>query len=353
MKPPHQAVRSSFAALFSLALVLALPVYAHFQKQSSHSTNYKLAKTIPIAGDDGWDYVGVDSDARRVYISHGTHVVVLDADKYSVAGDIPSTPGVHGIALAPDLNRGFTSNGRANNVTIFDLKTLNKIGEVETGQNPDAIVYDSVTKRVFTMNGRSGDSTAINAADGKVLATIPLAGKPEFAAADGTGSIYVNIEDKADLVRLDAKNLSVTNRWSMAPCESPTGLSMDRKNRRLFAGCENKIMAVFDADSGKPIATPAIGNGVDATAFDPETSLAFASNGEGTLTVIHEDSPTQFSVAQTLPTQRSARTLGLDLHTHTLFLPSAPLLPPTPEHPRGSPSPHSFVLLIVSPTDFR
>jgi hypothetical protein len=318
------------------------------QEKSSSSPNYKLVKTVPVAGDDGWDYVAVDSEARRVYVSHGTHVVVLDADNYSVVGDIPDTLGVHGIALAPDLNRGFVSDGRANKATIFDLKTLKTIGDVMTGQNPDAIVYDDVTKRVFTMNGRSGDTTAISAADGKVVGTIPLGGKPEFAVSDGTGSIYVNIEDKSEMLRFDAQKLSVTNRWPMAPCEEPSGLAMDRKNRRLFAGCDNKMMAIINADSGKVIATPPIGEGVDANAFDPSTNFAFASNGEGNVTAVHEDSPDKFSVVQTVPTKKSARTMGLDLHTHTLFLPAADFSPPPPGQRRGAIVPHSFVLLVVS-----
>ena len=311
------------------------------------ASGYKIIKTIPVSGEGGWDYVTVDSDARRVYVSHATHVVVLDADTYAVLGDIPDTQGVHGIALAPDLGRGFVSNGRANNVTVFDLKTLKTISTVSAGTNPDAIVYDPGTKRVFTLNGRSKDATAINAADGAVLGTLALGGKPEFAVADGKGSIYVNIEDTSELVQFDAQKLTVTHRWPQKPCQEASGLAIDVKNRRLFAGCDNKMMAVMDADSGKVLATPAIGEGVDASAYDPALQLAFASNGEGTLTVVHQDSPDKYSIVENVPTKRSARTMGLDLKTHNIFLPAADFDPPAPGERRGKMKPGSFVLLVV------
>jgi YVTN family beta-propeller protein len=289
----------------------------------------------------------VDSDARRAYISRGTRVVVLDVDSDKVVGEIPDTAGVHGIAIAPDLGRGFTSNGRANTVTIFDTAHLKTIDTVKAGTNPDAIVYDPATKRVFTMNGRSGDTTAIDAATGKVLGTLALGGKPEFAVSDRKGSIFVNIEDKSQLVEFDAAKLTELHRWPLAPCEEPSGLAMDVKNRRLFAGCGNKMMAVVDADSGKVIATPAIGEGVDANAFDPATGFAFASNGEGTLTIVHEDSPSVFTVIDNVPTKRSARTMGLDVKSHALFLPAADFDPPAPGEWRGKMTPGSFVLLVV------
>jgi len=311
------------------------------------ASGYKVIKTVPINGEGGWDYVTVDSDARRVYVSHATQVVVLDADTLAVVGSIPDTQGVHGIAIASDLGRGFTSNGRANNATIFDLKTLKIIGTVNTGANPDAIVYDSGTKRVFTLNGRSKDATAINAADGTVVGTFALGGKPEFAVADGNGSIYVNIEDTSELVQFDPQKLTVTHRWPQKPCQEASGLAIDRKNRRLFSGCDNKMMAVMDADSGKVVASPAIGEGVDANGFDPATQLAFASNGEGTLTIVHEDSPDNYTVVENVPTKRSARTMALDLKTHNIFLPAADFDPPAPGERRGKMKPGSFVLLVV------
>jgi len=334
----------------SLAAIFAAFSFANSKAEPSKesTSGYRVVKTIPVGGDDWWDYLAVDSAARRVYVSHGTRVVVLDADSYAVVGDIPDTQGVHGIAIAPVLGRGFVSDGRANQVTIFDLKTLKALGTAMAGTNPDAIVYDPVTKRVFTMNGRSHDMTAINASDGTVIGTLPLEGKPEFAVADGEGHLYDNLEDKSELIEIDAANLKILNRWPLAPCESPSGLAMDLKHRRLFSGCENKLMAVTNADTGKVIATLPIGEGVDATAFDPETDLAFSSNGEGNLTVIHEDSPEKFRVIDTVPTKKSARTMGLDLKTHNIFLSAADFEPPAPGERRGKMKPNSFVVLVVA-----
>src|ERR1017187_682771 len=314
--------------------------------------NYHLLKKIVLGGESGWDYLICDSAARRVYISRGTHVMVIDADSYAVVGDIPNTEGVHGIALAPEFGRGFTSNGRANSVTIFDLKTLKVLGTAPTGNGPDAILYDPASKRVFTFNGHSGDATAIDAASGNVAGTIPLGGKPEFAVADGLGHIYNNLEDKSELLQIDSQKLTVTARWPLAPGEEPSGLALDKEHRGLFAGCHNQMMAVVDADSGKVLATPAIGQGVDANAFDPGTQLAFSSNGEGTLTVVHEDSPEKFTPVASVPTQRGARTMALDLKTHKIFLVTAEFGPApsaTPEHPRPRPPavPGTFTLLVV------
>ena len=327
-------------AVFTVAFLLAVSA-------APGASGYKVIKTVPISGEGGWDYVYVDSDARRVYVSHATQVVVLDADSYEVVGSIPDTQGVHGIAIASDLGRGFTSNGRSNDVTIFDLKTLKTIGTVKTDANPDAIVYDSVSKRVFTFNGRGKNTTAINAADGTVAGTLALGGKPEFAVADGNGSIFVNNEDTSELIQIDSQKITETHRWPLAPCKSPSGLAMDRKNRRLFAVCDEKVMAVVNADTGKVVAAPTIGEGVDASAFEPATQLAFASNGEGTLTVIHEDSPDKYTVVENVPTKRSARTMGLDLKTHNIFLPAADFDPPAPGERRGKMKPGSFVLLVL------
>lgn len=331
----------------SVAAILCAAVFSHAATPAQGASGYHVIKTISVPGDEGWDYLTVDSAGRRVYISHSSHVVVLDADSYAVVGDIPDTQGVHGIAVASDLGRGFTSNGRANTATIFDLKTLKTIGTVKTGTNPDAIIYDPGTKRVFTFNGRSKDTTAINAADGTVVGTLALGGKPEFAVADGKGSIYVNIEDTSEIVQFDAQKLTETHRWSIKPGQEASGLAMDLKTRRLFAGCDNKMMAILDADSGKVVATPAIGEGVDATAFDPATKLAFSSNGEGTLTVVREDSPDKYTVVENVPTKRGARTMGLDLNTHNIFLPTAEFDPPAPGERRGKMKPGSFVVLVV------
>jgi DNA-binding beta-propeller fold protein YncE len=314
---------------------------------------YHVVTTYKLGGEGGWDYLITDPDARRAYISRGTHVVVIDADSGKNVGEIVDTPGVHGIALAPELGRGFTSNGREGTVSIFDIKTLATSSKVKVGENPDAILYDAATKRVFTFNGRSQDSTAIDAATGKVLGTIKLGGKPEFAASDAKGGIWVNIEDKSELVAIDPNKLEVKAKWPLAPCTEPSGLAIDRKNRRLFAGCDNKMMAVVDADSGKVLATPAIGDGVDATAFDPETGLAFAScGGDGVLTVVKEESPDKFSVAENVPTQKGARTMALDTKTHNVFVVTAQFgARPAPTadnpHPRPAIVPDSFVVLVV------
>ncbi len=315
---------------------------------------YHVATTYKLGGDGGWDYLITDPDSRHTYISRGTHVMVIDADSGKSVGDIADTPGVHGIALAPELGRGFTSNGREGTVSIFDIKTLATSSKVKVGDNPDAILYDPATKRVFAFNGRSQDSTAIDAASGKVLGTIKLGGKPEFAASDAKGEIWVNIEDKSELIAIDPNKLEIKAKWPLAPCTEPSGLAIDRKNRRLFVGCDNKMMAVVDADSGKVLATPAIGDGVDATAFDPETGLAFAScGGDGVLTVVKEESPNKFSVAENVTTQKGARTMALDTKTHNVFVVTAQFGPrpaPTADNPRPRPPilQDSFVVLVVS-----
>jgi YVTN family beta-propeller protein len=320
----------------------------HGKAKPTGPSGYQVVKTIPVAGEGGWDYVSVDSAARRIYVSHASKVVVLDADTYATVGEIADTPGVHGIAVAPDLGRGFTSNGRANSVTIFDLKTLKPIATVNTGKNPDAILYDPASKRVFTFNGASKDATVFGAADGVVAATIPLDGKPEFAASDGKGNVFVNNEDTSELMEIDAQAMKVTHRWSMKPCDSPSGLAIDREHRRLFAGCENKMIAVVDADSGKVLATPPIGQGVDATAYDPGTGFVLSSNGEGTLTVIKQEGPDTYTVVENVPTKKSARTMGLDNKTHNVVLPAADFLPPKEGERRGAMQPGSFVLLVVA-----
>jgi len=316
---------------------------------NSATGNYKVTGKIPVAGEGGWDYLVVDEASRRLYLSHSTHVVVFDVDSHNVVGDIPDTQGVHGIALAPELGRGFISNGRANSVTIFDLKMLKTIATVPAGTNPDAIVYEPVTKRVFAFNGRSKDATVLDAAQGKVMATFNVGGKPEFAVADGQGSVYVNVEDTSELLQIDAQKTTVLHRWPLAPCKEPSGLAMDRNSRRLFSVCDNEVMAVVDADTGKIVATPKIGQGPDAAAFDPVARNVFSSNGEtGTLTVLHEDAPDKYSVAETVPTRKSARTMALDLKTHTLYLPAAEMIPPGPGQKWPSVKPGTLHLLIVS-----
>ncbi len=315
-------------------------------------SGYHLVKKIPVGGEGGWDYLSFDDASRRLYIARATRVVALDVEQGTVVGEIQNTPGVHGIALVPELNRGFTSNGATASVTIFDLKTLKELGQTKTtGANPDAIVYDPASRRVFTMNGRGNNSTAIDAATGTVAGTITLGGRPEFAVADGRGRLYVNLEDKGEELVIDSRTMEIVARWKMAPCEEPSGLAIDREHRRLFAGCHNQIMVVMDADTGKVVTTVPIGRGVDANAFDPATQLAFSSNGDGTLTVVHEDSPDKFSVLENVGTQRGARTMALDPRTHNVFLVTAefgPPPPPTPEQPRPRPTilPNTFVVLV-------
>ena len=333
-------------AAISSTFLLALAALAE------SAPDYHLVKTYKLGGEGGWDYLTLDPDARRLYISRATHVIVFDIVSGKTVGDIPDTPGVHGIALAPGLGRGFTSNGREGTVSIFDLKTLKTLSKVKVGDNPDAILYDAATKRVFTFNGKSDDATAIDAEKGTVVGTIKLEGKPEFAVTDEKGGVFVNLEDKSQLLALDPAKLAVKSRWPLAPCEEPSGLAMDRKNRRLFAGCDNKVMAVVDADSGKVITTLPIGGGVDATAYDDETKLAFASCGEGVLTVVREESPDKFSVAENAKTEPKARTMALDPKTHQVYLVTAKFGPapaPTADqpHPRPPVLPDSFVVLVM------
>jgi YVTN family beta-propeller protein len=287
---------------------------------SGSDGGYALVKKIPIPGQGGFDYLTVDEAARRLYVSHGTQVEVLDIDSLSLVGNVAKTLGVHGIAVAPELGRGFVSNGQTANVTIFDLKTLKPIAEVPTGQKPDAIIYDPATSRVFAFNGGSNSATAIDAATGKVAGTVNLDGGPEFAAADGKGFVFNNLEDENQVLKINSRDLKVEQRWPTAPCTSPSSMAMDRANRRLFLGCRSKVMAVVDADSGKIVATMPIGDHVDATAFDPDTKLIFCSNGEGTISVIHEDGPDKYSSVETVKTVARARTMALDPRTHRLFL---------------------------------
>jgi len=313
---------------------------------------YHVITKFQIGGEGGWDYATADSDARRLYVSHGTQVEVLDLDSGTVLGKIADTPGVHGIAIAAELNRGFISAGRANKVKIFDLKTLKTVGEAATGRNPDAIIYDPASKRVFAFNGGTSNATVIDARSGNVDGTIQLGGRPEFAAADGAGNVYVNLEDKSAVVKIDSQQMTAGDKWPLAPCEEPSGMAIDAQHHRLFIGCSNKMMAVVNAEKGKVITTLPIGQGVDANGFDPGTGLAFSSNGEGTLTVVHEDTPEKFKVVENVKTQRGARTMALDLKTHNVLLPVAdfgPAPPATTDQPRPRPSimAGSFAVLVV------
>lgn len=329
-----------------LTLALALPLTA----QAADAPKYHILRHMAVGGDGGWDYLTFDPAGHRLFIARSTRVMVVDLASGQLSAEIVNTPGVHGVALVPDAGQGYASNGRESTVTVFDLKDLHEIARIKVGDTPDAIVYDPSSKRVFTFNAKSKDTTAIDVATGKVAGTIPLGGKPEFSVSDGKGHMYVNNEDKSEIVEFDPQALKETHRWKLTGCESPSGLAMDRKNRRLFAGCDNKKMAVMNADTGAVITTLAIGDGVDANAFDPETMLAFSSNGEGNLTVAHEDSPDKFTVVETVPTEKGARTMALDSETHKVYVVTAKFGPapaPTADapHPRPSILPNSFEVI--------
>jgi DNA-binding beta-propeller fold protein YncE len=304
-----------------LALGFAF-VLASVSLLKAAATGYHILNEIKIGGEGGWDYLTVDSPAQRLYVSHATHVVVVDLATGKVVGDIPDTPGVHGIALAPELNKGFISNGRGNNVTVFDLKTLKATGTVATEMNPDSIRYDAKSGRVFAFNGRSRSATAIDAKTGMAVGQIALPGKPEFSQADGKGKVYVNIEDTNEIVELDAATAKVTKKYALTGCEGPSGLAMDTKARRLFSVCGNRVMAVSDPDKGTVIATPAIGAGSDGVVFDPGTGYAMSSNGDGTLTIVQQAGG-KYDVLENIATERGARTIALDEKTHRVYLPTA------------------------------
>jgi len=316
------------------------------------ATTYHVTSNIPISGNGGWDYIAADSDNRRLYVSHGNVVDVVDLDSGKIVGQVPDTNGVHGIAIANDLGRGFISAGRDNQVVIFDLKTLAKLGTAKTGTNPDGILYEPTTQRVFTFNGRSNDSTVINAKDGAVLGTIPVGGKPEFPVADGKGNVFVNIEDKNEILHIDPKAMTVKAHWPIS-AESPSGLAIDTEHHRLFSVCDGNKMVVLNYDNGKVVTTVPIGDGPDAVSYDPSIHTVFSSNGgDGTVTVVKIEGKDKY-VPSTVTTKKGARTMTVDLKTHNLYLPSAdygpaPAATAANQHPRPSIMPGSFKLLVLS-----
>jgi DNA-binding beta-propeller fold protein YncE len=345
-------MRSAALALTALAVAGTIPAACQ-----SAPGPYQVAHRTVLGGDGGWDYLTVDGAGQRVFMSRGTHVMVADLRRDSLSGDIPSTSGVHGVALATDLGKGFTSNGRDSSVTVFDLRTLATTGTLKvTGRNPDAILYDPASHRVFTFNGGSSNATAIEAAGNTVAGTVALDGKPEAAVLDGHGHVWVNIEDKSEIEEFDVHTLRSLGHWALAGCEEPSGLAIDRAHQRLFSACSNGVMAVTSMSTHQVVATPAIGQGADGAAFDPATGYAFSTNGaDGTLTVIHEDAPDRYSVVQTLPTQRGARTIALDPTTHRVYSVTAEFGPapaPTADNPRPRRTivPGSFVLLTFAPS---
>ncbi|HWZ99714.1 MAG TPA: YncE family protein [Candidatus Dormibacteraeota bacterium] len=284
-------------------------------------SGYQVSKKVPLPGAGGWDYLTVDENARRIYVSHATQVVVLDADSLEVVGTIPGLAGVHGIALAPEFGRGYITSGQTDSVAVFDLKSLKKTEEVKVGKKPDAIVYDSATKQVFAMNGDGESSTAISAADNRVVGTVALGGGPEFTIADGKGNVFVNLEDKSELLRIDAKALQVKNRWPVAPCEAPSSMAFDDANSRLFLGCRSKVMAVVDSNSGKVVATFPIGDKADASVFDRAGKIAFTSTGDGHIYGFHQDSADSYTPLPVINTATGSKTMTMDQKTRALYVP--------------------------------
>ena len=316
---------------------------------------YQSAGEIPIGGEGGWDILTIDNAARRLYLAHATKVVVVDLNKNAVVGEVADTPGVHGFVAVPELQRGFSSNGKESKSSVVDLTTLKTTSKIDTGQNPDAVVYEPRHGEVYVFNHTGNSVTVINAKAGTVSATIPLGGTPEFAAVDETaGRVYCNIEDKSEVAVIDADKHEVVAHWSLAPGEEPSGIALDATHHRLFSGCHNKMMVMLDTESGKVVGSVPIGAGVDGCAFDDATQLAFASCGDGTTTIAREEAPDKLTVLQTLKTQRGARTVALDPQTHRIYLPTAQFQPPPSPSPGASPGrpsvmPNTLKLLVYGP----
>jgi hypothetical protein len=333
----HRVILIAWCSLFS-GLALAAD-----QEPNVHK--------IAVGGDGGWDYLTVDSEARRLYVSRGNRVVVIDLTKETVVGELPDTPGIHGIALVPDLGKGFTSNGADSTVTVFDIKSLKATGKIEARGVPDAILYDSASKRVFTFNYRTDDATVIDVGGETVVGTIPFNAEPEAAVADGKGHIFVNLRSTSEIAEIDATSLKIVNRWPLAPGVRPNGLGFDAKHRRLFSTCGNQKMVVMNADDGSVLATVEIGRGSDGCVFDPDKGLAYSSNGDGTVSAVGETEPGKFAAISTIPTQAGARTMALDPKTHRLYLSSATVAPSANagQSPPGRRNyvPGSFVVIVI------
>ena len=337
--------RTFFALTFLAGTVMSL-----------QAQTYKVTGQIPIAGAGGWDYAFVDPANHRLYVTHSTQVEVIDLASEKPVATITGFQRLHGVATADEFNRGFISDGGANEVAVFDLKSNTVLQKVKAGTNPDGILYDPATKRVFAFNGRSGDVTAINAKDSSVAGSIALGGKPEFPVSDGKGSVFANIEDKSEIVKIDPQSLKVLEHWPLQGCEEPSGLAIDNDAHRLFSVCDNQKMAVVNYDNGKVVTTVPIGDGPDAAGYDADKKLAFSSNGQsGTLTVVKQESADKYSVVSTVTTEKSARTMAIDPSTHKIYLPAAKFGPPpaaTKDNPKPRPTvlPDSFHLIVVSPS---
>jgi DNA-binding beta-propeller fold protein YncE len=353
----HGVITMGRLVLTLSAALVAVSALAAQEAGNETSAAGAKVHIIKVGGEGFWDYLTVDPAGRRLYVSRGNRVDVIDLDAERVVGEVADTPGVHGVAVVSDLGRGFTSNGRDSSVTVFDLKTLKATGNFKVGGGPDAIHYDRSSKRVFTFNHGSKDATVIDPAEAKVVGTVALDGVPEAAVSDGKGHVFVNLMDKAEVVEFDARDFQVLHRWSLAPGQRPTGLALDREHRRLFSVCSaNQKMMILDADSGKVVAELPIGQGSDGCGFDPGTRRAYSSNGrDGTLTVVREEGPDNFKVVATMPTQTGARTMALDPSTHKVYL-SAASFGPAPAEAKGEPQkkfrrpnvvPGSFVVVVV------
>lgn len=336
--------------LFKIIVVGTL-LLSMIQTEAQKSSGYKISKTFHIASPGGWDYIAVDENSNKLYVSHGTQVNILDKKTGDSLGVILNTTGVHGIAFVPALGKGYTSNGRLNTVTVFDLKTAAVLSQIKTGENPDAIIYDDFSKMIITCNGRSKDLTIINPSTEKVVATIPVGGKPETAVSDNNGKLFVNSEDKNEIVVVDMNKYTVLNHWTLAPGEEPTGLVIDLKTKRLFATCD-KLLVAMDATNGHIVAKLPIGEGCDGAAFDPASSLIFTSNGsEGTISVVKEENANSLKLIETVSTKKSARTITIDTKTHLLYLPAADMEALPADAPKGTRPKMvagSFQVLVVS-----
>jgi hypothetical protein len=342
-----------FARPFRVATLLAMPLM--FCMGASAQAGYHIVDKIAVGGEGGWDYLEPDPVGRRLYVTHKDHVVVIDMDKLTVIGDIPDSPGMGGVAIARELNRGFTANGAEDMIGVFELDTLKPIAKwPATGKRPNQIAYEPITQRVFSFNSTGRNVTVFDAKTGAVLSTIEVDGRTEFYTLDGKGMIYDSLEDRSTVIAIDARTMKVTDTYSLAPNQGPAGTVMDPNTRRIFVACHSKAFLVLDADTGKILTSFPIGEGNDAAKFDPGLKLAFASNGDGTLAVVHEDGNDKFSLVQTVKTEVGASKMAVDAKTHRLFLPSADFIPPppaTPENPkpRRTMVPGSFRVLVLEP----
>jgi YVTN family beta-propeller protein len=311
------------------------------------TSQFKVVSKFPLEGSGRWDYLYVDTESRRLFMTRATHVAVLNADTGAVLGDIPDTPNAHGIAIANELGVGFISSGGENKVSVFDLKTLKVLTKIETGGNPDSIFFHPATHTVFVQNGKSNSSTVIDPVKRSVIATIPVSGRPEFSVYDDQGNVFINLEDKSSIVEIDAAEKKVKATWPLAGCEEPTGLAIDRSAHKLFSACANKVLAVVDSENGKVLQTLPIGDDCDAVAFDPETGYVFASAGGGTLTIIHADGSGKYAIVQNLATAPGSKTMGFDPSTHKIYMPSAKFTGSPTGHPRPAVVPGSIEVMVI------